>query len=406
MRQSSGVPWRGMGSEDAPRQRSAADEPAHEAVTTRARSSLFLATGVALTLAYFLAPRLSCRQVGDLADRRWRLRDRHARRCAAVNGPDSRWAWLLLAAGVGADIGDDLNSIGPLRPARRAILSVVHRRRLRGHVSAADRRPGDTGVAALGRPRSLDDHRHLHHHYRAGTGVVGLAPRSYFRDGGMSMLDPPHLDRHPVGDFVVLATAVRLVVGGGRRPTAFWLLGGGIVHADERRRRVRLPQLVEHVLRAHWHRHRLDRLLRLIGRRGPPSLDGRTVDAVASPGPISTSRLVVIGSAVLLARRCCSSRRRGEVTDATAIAFDSAVLVALVMVRIVGLVRSAAEFGAKPASGRWSTSRRTPSSSSTVMPASSSTLPPRRCCSVAAQRNCRERSSPNCSVIPTSSACG
>jgi len=80
------------------------------------------------------------------------------------------------------------------------------------------------------------------------------------------------------------------------------------------------------------------------GRRRAPSIDACLVGGNCPPSRINAGRLVVIGSAVLVPPALLLIEDyRGAVHDAAAIAMTSAALFALVLVRIAGLARDAAD---------------------------------------------------------------
>jgi diguanylate cyclase (GGDEF)-like protein/PAS domain S-box-containing protein len=160
----------------------------------------------------------------------------------------------------------------------------------------------------------------------------------------MALLDRRTSVAYPLGDFVILATVVRLVVGRGRRPASFWLLIGGLVTllaADGLFGYLTLSgEFSEHtILDAGW----IIFYVALGAAALHPSMRDLSV-ATAERRPVSIGRLVVIASAVLLAPAMLFAQDAiGNVTDATPIALTGAFVVALVLVRIVGLVRDAAE---------------------------------------------------------------
>ena len=65
----------------------------------------------------------------------------------------------------------------------------------------------------------------------ASVGLVAwvflIAP--YVRSADLGVVERLVSIAYPLGDIALLAIAVRLAVGGGRRPPAFWLLAGSIV---------------------------------------------------------------------------------------------------------------------------------------------------------------------------------
>src|SRR5215216_6534784 len=143
---------------------------------------------------------------------------------------DASGAWFLLAGGVATFIvGDDLYSFrnvvqhsGAMFPSYVDIvyltmyplliagLSLLVRRRTPGRdrASLLDAAIITVGIGLL-------------------SWVILIVP--YVRSDDMALLERLTSIAYPMGDVVLLAIAVRLAFGSGRRPFAFWLLAGSIV---------------------------------------------------------------------------------------------------------------------------------------------------------------------------------
>lgn len=172
--------------------------------------------------------------------------------------------------------------------------------------------------------------------------VVLIAP--YVRIDDLSLLERLVSIAYPVGDVALVATAVRLAVGHGRRPVAFWLLAGSLV-----------PLLASDALYGYlnladkWHEHNpidVGWIAFYVGWGAAalhPSMRELSI-ATVNRRPINTGRLIVIGSAVLIPPAMLFVEDHfGHLANATAIAIAGAVLFGLVLVRIVGLAREAAD---------------------------------------------------------------
>ncbi|HEX2782665.1 MAG TPA: EAL domain-containing protein [Ilumatobacteraceae bacterium] len=305
-------------------------------------SRRYFALGVLLTIAYFLLPAdtaklaiwpiLGLSAVIGIVAGVW------------LNHPKARFAWYLLAAGAASlNIGDDLESIRSF---------VQHSETSFPYTDVAYAAMYVFLIAGL----AILVHRRSHGRDRntlidtciitAGFGLVWwvllLAP--YFRSGDLSLLDRLTSVAYPIGDFVILATAVRLVVGGGRRPSAFWLLLGGLfmlMSADGLFGYLSISaQFSEHsIIDVGW----IAFYVGLGAAALHPSMPDLST-ATVTEQTVSTGRLVVVASAVVLAPAMLFVQDAlGTVSDATPIAITGAFLVALVLVRIIGLVRGAAE---------------------------------------------------------------
>jgi len=303
----------------------------------------YLVGGIPLTIAYFWLPAETARLV------LWPIIGWSSVVAilvgVSVNRPEAPRAWYLLAAGVATLIvGDNLYTFRnfvqraetlfpsyvdivylamyPLLIAGLALL--VHRR------SAGRDRAGVIDAAII----------------TAGLGLVSwvllIAP--YVRIDGLSVLERLASVTYPVGDVALLAIAARLAIGRGRRPVAFWLLAGSLV-----------PLLASDAMYGYlnlagtWHEHNpvdVGWMAFYIGWGAAalhPSMRLLSV-ATVNTRRIHSGRLVVIGSAVLAPPAMLFIQDvHGEVTDATAIAVAGGVLFVLVLVRIAGLARDAAD---------------------------------------------------------------
>ena len=318
------------------------DEWASEPKTSR-WSHRYLAAGIALTVAYFALPADTAKLVIWPA----------VGLCSVIaiivgvrlNRPTAPSAWYLLAAGLASlNIGDDLSSFhafvrhneAPLPSYIDAAYLTMYPLVIGGLVILVRRR-------STGRDRSIVIDASI---ITAGIGLVWwvllLAP--YFRGGDISLIDRLTSIAYPVGDLVILAAAVRLWVGRGRRPVAFWLVVGALfalLIADLLFGYLSLSdQFSEHtVVDLGW----IVFYIALGAAALHPSM-GQLSTATADTQAVTAGRLIVIASAVVVAPATLFVQDAlGKVSDATPIALTGAFLVALVVARIVGLVRGAAE---------------------------------------------------------------
>ena len=147
-----------------------------------------------------------------------------------LHRPDGRSAWYLVLAGVATFIiGDDLFSFRsyvlhaapPFPSYVDVVYLAVYPLLIVGLVLLVRKRtPGrDRG--------SVVDAAIV----TCGIGLLSwvtlIVP--YFRSQDMGLLERLTSIAYPLGDVALLAIAVRLAVGSGRRPLAFWLLAGSIV---------------------------------------------------------------------------------------------------------------------------------------------------------------------------------
>ena len=151
---------------------------------------------------------------------------------------------------------------------------------------------------------------------------------------------------YPLGDVALLAIAVRLAVGGGRRPIAFWLLAGSLVPLLVADALYGYLNLSGDVARAQPGRHRLDRRSTWAGARRHCILRcARCRSRPPNTRRVNAGRLVLIVSAVLVPPAMLFIQdARGDVTDAIGDRRrPSTVLFVLVLIRIAGLARDAAD---------------------------------------------------------------
>ncbi|MDQ1479557.1 MAG: hypothetical protein QOI44_418, partial [Actinomycetota bacterium] len=172
--------------------------------------------------------------------------------------------------------------------------------------------------------------------------VFLIAP--YVRSADLGVLERLTSIAYPLGDVALLAIAVRLAVGSGRRPPAFWLLGGSIV-----------PLLIADALYGYlnlagtWHEHNpVDAgwILFYVGWGAAALHPSMARLAVAAPRrrSINTRRLMLVGSAVLIPPAALFIEQMlGDVVNGAAIAVASALTFVLVMIRVAGLSREVAD---------------------------------------------------------------
>ena len=318
------------------------DELASGPMTPR-WSYRYLAAGIALTVAYFALPADTAKLVI------WPMIGCSSAIAIIIgvrrNHPSARSAWYLLAAGVtGLNIGDNLSSFqnfvrhneGPLPSYIDIAYLAMYPLVIGGLVILVRRR-------STGRERSIVIDASI---ITASIGLVWwvllLAPT--FRGSGIDLQDRLTSIAYPVGDMIILAAGVRLWVGRGRRPAAFWLVLAALISvlsADLLFGYLSLSdQFSEHTfIDFGW----LLFYLALGAAALHPSM-GELSTVTADARPVTTGRLIVISSAVVVAPATLFVQDAlGTVTDATPIALTGAFLVLLVVARIVGLVRGSAE---------------------------------------------------------------
>jgi diguanylate cyclase (GGDEF)-like protein/PAS domain S-box-containing protein len=259
--------------------------------------------------------------------------------------PDAPLAWYLMALGMATFItGDDLFSFRnfvqhaevpfpsyidvvylAIYPILTAGLVLLIRRRTPGRDRASLL---DAAIITCG----------------AGllSWVILIVP--YFRSQDIGVLERLTSIAYPLGDIALLAMVVRLAVGSGRRPIAFWLLASSVVQllvADALYGYLNLAGL--------WHEHNpVDGgwIAFYVGwgvAALHPSMRELSVRASGSPR-VSRRRLAVVGSAALIPPTVLFVQQlNGNVVDGAAIAITSAVLFVLVLARTSGLAGEVAE---------------------------------------------------------------
>jgi diguanylate cyclase (GGDEF)-like protein/PAS domain S-box-containing protein len=262
-----------------------------------------------------------------------------------LHRPDARHAWYLLIAGVATFVlGDNLYSIEarvhhravPFPSYVDAVYLVVYPLLAAGLVLLVRTRTPGRDLASF-----LDACI-----ITVGIGLVSwvLLIVPYFRSDDMSWLARLTAITYPLGDVALLAVAVRLVVGSGRRPPAFWLLGGSVVSV-----------LVSDAMYGYmnlagtWHEHNpVDAgwILFYVGWGAAalhPSMHELSVRSATS-SRASARRVALVGSAALIPPAVLFVQQSlGPVADGTAIALTGAVLFALVLTRTTGLAREVAD---------------------------------------------------------------
>ena len=172
--------------------------------------------------------------------------------------------------------------------------------------------------------------------------VFLIAP--YVRSADMGILERLTSIAYPLGDIALLAIAVRLAVGRGRRPPAFWLLGGSLVPL------IAADSLYGYLnLAGTWHEHNpVDAgwILFYVGWGAAALHPSMARLAVAAPNrrSINPRRLLFVGSAVLIPPVALFMEEMlGDVHNGVPIAIASAVTFALVMIRVAGMSREVAD---------------------------------------------------------------
>jgi len=258
--------------------------------------------------------------------------------------PSSPAAWWLLAAGVTTFIvGDNLFTVRAniqhadtfpsyvdlvylaMYPLLIAGLVVLVRRRSdrRDHASVLDAAIVTTGVGLV-------------------SWIFLIVP--YVRATDLHLLERLVSIAYPMGDVALLAIVLRLAMGTGRRPPAFWLLAGGtaaLLASDALYGYLNLAGVwKEHnpvdvgwtIFYLGWGAAALHPSMRMLSEPTAPS------------GRNRGRRLVLVGATALLPPTVLFAQQLiGTVTDASVIALTSAVIFALVLVRIAGLARDGAD---------------------------------------------------------------
>jgi diguanylate cyclase (GGDEF)-like protein/PAS domain S-box-containing protein len=262
-----------------------------------------------------------------------------------LHRPDGRAAWYLLTGGVAVFIiGDNLFSGSQFLlhavPAFPSFVDVVYLLMYPLLI---------TGLVLLVRKRSPG--RDLASVLDAciitvGVGLVSwvLLIVPYFRSADMSWMGRLTAVSYPLGDVALVAVAVRLVVGSGRRPRAFWLLAGSL-----------LPLLAADSLYGFmnlagtWHEHNpvdIGWMAFYVGWGAAalhPSMRELSVRSVVA-SRANIRRLVLVCSAALIPPAVLVAEQAlGPIQDAAAIALTAAVLFMLVLARTTGLAREVAD---------------------------------------------------------------
>ena len=262
-----------------------------------------------------------------------------------LHRPDGRTAWHLLAGGVAVFIiGDNLFSGSQFLlhalPAFPSYVDVVYLLMYPLLI---------TGLLLLIRQRSPG--RDLPSVLDACIMTVGVGLVSwvllivpYFRSADMSWIERLTAISYPLGDVALLAVAVRLVVGSGHRPRAFWLLAGSLLSllaADS------LYGFMN--LAGTWHEHNpvdLGWMAFYVGWGAAalhPSMRELSARAMVA-SRANVRRLALVCSAALIPPGVLIVEQAlGPIQDAAAIALTSAVLFVLVLARATGLAREVAD---------------------------------------------------------------
>jgi diguanylate cyclase (GGDEF)-like protein/PAS domain S-box-containing protein len=172
--------------------------------------------------------------------------------------------------------------------------------------------------------------------------VVLIVP--YFRSQDMGLLEQLTSIAYPLGDVALLAIAVRMAVGSGRRPLAFWLLTGSI-----------LPLLAADALYGYmnlsgtWHEHNPVDIGWIVfyvawgAAALHPSMRELSLRAKSAPR-VTGRRLAVVGSAALIPPVVLFVEQGlGSIVDGAAISITGAILFVLVLSRTAGLAREVAD---------------------------------------------------------------
>ncbi len=261
------------------------------------------------------------------------------------NRPAARPPWYFLAAGVATfATGDNLYSFRsyvlhndiPFPSYVDLVYLAVYPLLVVGLVQMVRRRSG-------GRDRtSMIDAAIVTVSVGLISWVFLIAP--YVRIADLGVAERVFSIAYPVGDIALLAIAVRLAVGGGRRPLAFWLLTGSIVAL------LAADALYGHLnLTGAWHEHNIvdvGWIAFYVGWGAAALHPSMTQLTVATPvrRSVNARRLVVVGSTVLIPPVALFvDQSVGSVDNGAAIAVASVVTMVLVMIRVAGLARDVAD---------------------------------------------------------------
>jgi signal transduction histidine kinase len=257
-----------------------------------------------------------------------------------IHKPQASRAWYVLAAGAGLFIvGDNAYSY------RDLVLHTISFPSFVDFIYLSMYPVMIVGLAILVRRRSQE--RDWDSVIDAAIITVALGLLSWvflmapYTKGDMGLLERLVSLAYPLGDVAMLAVVMRLAIGGGRRPIAFWLLAGAVV-----------PLLVADALYGYlnlegtWHeQHPVDLgwMLFYLGWGAAalhPSMVHVTEHAAVTPS-VRRWRFALVGAAALVPSVVLLIERDGR--DATPIALATIVMFVLVLVRLATLVRDVAE---------------------------------------------------------------
>jgi diguanylate cyclase (GGDEF)-like protein/PAS domain S-box-containing protein len=302
----------------------------------------YLIGALALTVAYFLATPATAKLVF------WPIIGWSSFAAMIVgirmHKPEGRGAWYLLAAGLAMLIvGDDLYSVRNfVLHARNLFPSYVDVVYLTMYPLLI------VGLSMLVRRRSIQRDRASVVDAAIITCGVGLLAWvilivPYLRTD-MSMMERATSIAYPLADVALLAIVARLAVGSGRRPVAFWLLAASLVSLLAADAIYGYRNLADT-----WHEHDpidVGWILFYAGWAAAalhPSMRELSVRAIGS-ARITRRRLMFVGSAALISPAVLFVQQLlGPVVDGAAIAIVSAALFILVLGRMSGLARKAAD---------------------------------------------------------------
>lgn len=261
-----------------------------------------------------------------------------------LHRPQGSRPWLFLGAGIATlVIGDDLYSVRNLVLHAEALFpSYVDAVYLAMYPLVG------TGLVLLVRRRNPHRDRESLIDAAILAGGVGLLAWVFLIDPYLGGSDLSAMERfvsmaYPLGDVALLAVVLRLAVGSGGRPPAFWLLTGGAVAL------LGADSLYGYLnLSGAWHEHHLidagwiGFYLCWGAAALHPSMRELSQPATVRPHT-SRGRMALVGGAALVAPALLLvEAARGSVDDPVAIAVTSAALFALVIARTAGLAREVA----------------------------------------------------------------
>jgi len=174
--------------------------------------------------------------------------------------------------------------------------------------------------------------------------ILQIAP--YLHDGSLELLPKLVSVAYPIGDIILLAAAIRLVLDGGRRQTSFYLMSAGIVSllvTDFVYGVMTLDNTFHHqlLLDLGWFSYQLlwgtAALHPSMAAMDEPAMSREAKDREAKLTPV---RLSLLAGASLIAPVCIFVKElhRGDL-DLMVIVCASVVLFGLVVMRMVDLVR-------------------------------------------------------------------